>query len=148
MRVYKILAVLTLTAAPLMAQTMPANNAEDLFVQRVQALLDLPRLAADVRDAGVPNSTVWEVLNAMDRAKLPETEQVALLTAERDAAREHGPVDNFGAFVQTRLAAGDRGQVLAKAIRAEHARGRNGSKVRQQINNSRQNSRESKPDHN
>lgn len=149
MRAYGILTTLTLVAAPLMAQAMPASNAEDVFVQRVQALLDLPRLAAELRDTGIPDSTVRNVLWSMDNAKMPETEQVAALTTERDAAREHGPTDNFGAFVQTRLAAGDRGQVLAKAIRAEHTRGRNGSKMRQQMNNSRQNSHapKSTPDH-
>ena len=146
MRVTRILTALALVATPIAAQAVPASNAEDVFVRRLQALLDLPRRTAELRDTGVPDSTVRNVLWAMDNAKMPETEQVAALTTERDAAREHGPADNFGAFVQSRLAAGDRGQVLAKSIREEHARGRNGSKMRQQMNNSRRNSRDSKPD--
>jgi hypothetical protein len=136
---FKILAALTLVGAPLAAQTVPASNAEDMFVQRLTALLDLPRITADLRDAGIPDSTVQNLLYSMEQAKLPETDQVAMLTVERDAAREHGPTNNFGAFVQSRLAAGDRGQVLAKAIRDEHARGRDGSKIRQEINKSRRN---------
>lgn len=149
MRVYRILTALTLVAAPLMGQAVPSSNAEDVFVQRLQALLDLPRVTAELRDTGVPDSDVRNILNAMNQAKLPEAEQVAALTAERDAAREHGPADNFGAFVQRRLAAGDRGQVLARAIRDEHARNKHGSKIRRQNDNERRNPRapESKPDH-
>lgn len=124
MRFYTMLATLTLAATPVMAQSVPASNAEDVFVQRLTALMDLPKLAADLRDAGVPDSTVRSVLTSMDAANLKETEQVAALTTERDEARAHGPANNFGAFVQRRLAAGDRGQVLAKSIRGAHlARG-------------------------
>jgi hypothetical protein len=44
-----------------------------------------------------------------------------LFETENKAIREHGPVDNFGAFVQRRLDEGLRGRDLADAIRAEHA---------------------------
>jgi hypothetical protein len=124
MRVLKIVAALTLVAVPLAAQTVPQSNAEDQFVQRLQALFDLPRITASLRDVGVPDSTVRSLLYAMDDAKLPEPQEVAALTVARDAAQQNGPANNFGAFVQRRLAAGDRGQVLAKAIRAEHLRQR------------------------
>ena len=125
MKAERILIALALVATPIAAQTVPASNAEDVFVQRLTALMALPKLTADLRDAGVADSTLRNVLSAMEGADLKETEQVAALTTERDAARASGQADNFGAFVQRRLAAGDRGQVLAKSIRSAHlARGR------------------------
>jgi hypothetical protein len=136
MRVLKIVAALTLVAAPLAAQTVPQSNAEDQFVQRLQALFDLPRITASLRDVGVPDSTVRNLLYAMEDAKLPETQQLAALTVERDAAQQNGPANNFGAFVQRRLAAGDRGQVLAKAIRAEHMRQRAIPTYKEQLSDS------------
>ncbi|MDP1660923.1 MAG: hypothetical protein Q8L55_03325, partial [Phycisphaerales bacterium] len=47
---------------------------------------------------------------------------MADMTKEHSRAiDEHGPTDNFGAFVQGKLDQGLRGQALSDAIRAEHA---------------------------
>lgn len=125
MQVYRIFTALTLVAMPLASQTVTNSNADDAFVRRLQAMMELPRLTASLRDIGVADTTIRSVLNAMQRANLPEPEQVTLLSTERDAARAYGPSRNFGAFVQGQLAAGLRGRELAAAIRREHARRRN-----------------------
>lgn len=71
----------------------------------------------------------------MEAKKVPAHEARQVIDEERVARRDHRPVDNFGAFVQSRLQAGLRGQELAAAIRAEHAargkgKGKAGNKAR------------------
>jgi hypothetical protein len=81
----------------------------------------LPVSAAAARNEGVPDAEVRAVLDAIRGANVPAHEARAILDTARAVRRQHGPVDNFGAFVQTKLAAGLRGRQLAAAIRTEHA---------------------------
>jgi hypothetical protein len=83
--------------------------------------VELPVSAAQARTEGVPGDEVRAVLDAMRRASVPAHDARTVLDDARSARREHGPLDNFGAFVQARLDAGLRGRDLAAAIRAEHA---------------------------
>jgi hypothetical protein len=120
------LAVLTgaLLAAPLAAQQQP-DSTTIKAQERIAAILGIPRRADEIRRTGVPDSTLRGVLDILVKERVPAKEAEAILVAERDAAAEHGPTDNFGAFVQAQLASGKRGQELAAAIRAEHqARGK------------------------
>lgn len=111
-------------AVPLAAQQVP-DSAPTWQRQRIEALLGLPRRADELRRAGAPDSSVRSVLDVLIKQKVPAQEAATILEAERDAVREHGPTDNFGAFVQAQLAAGKRGRELSAAIRAEHeARGK------------------------
>jgi hypothetical protein len=87
---------------------------------RVLAAAELPTSADQVRQEGTPSSALEQVLAAMQAANVPAHEAREVLDEERAAIREHGPVDNFGAFVQQKLDAGLRGRDLAAAIRAEH----------------------------
>ncbi len=65
------------------------------------------------------------MLDVLSKQSVPAEEAAGILEAESKAAAEHGPTDNFGAFVQAQLASGKRGRELAAAIRAEHqARGK------------------------
>jgi hypothetical protein len=80
----------------------------------------LPVIAAEARRAGVPDSDIRAALDAMQRRNVPAAEAHDVLEEERNAARERGPIGNFGAFVQTQLDAGLRGRDLAAAIRVEH----------------------------
>lgn len=91
------------------------------WVAQVIAAAQLPVTVADLRRDGVRDDEIRAVLDAMRGANVPAHDAKTLLDEERDARRQHGPVDNFGAFVQTKLAAGLRGRELAAAIRAEHA---------------------------
>jgi hypothetical protein len=113
-----------LLAAPLAAQQQP-DSMTIKAQERIAAILGIPRRADEARRAGVPDSTLRGVLDILVKERVPAKEAEAILVAERDGAAEHGPTDNFGAFVQAQLAAGKRGQELAAAIRAEHrARGK------------------------
>ncbi len=109
-------AVLLVPAAT-QAQTSEARAAGDRFL----AMLGIPMRAEEIRKAGVPDSSVRSVLDILRAKQLPAKDVEEILITERDAAREHGPTDNFGAFVQSRLDQGLRGRDLAAAIRAEHA---------------------------
>lgn len=95
------------------------------WVTQILAAAQLPVTAAEARQEGVPDNEVRELLDALRTANVPAHEARDVFDEGRKARREHGPVDNFGAFVQSKLAAGLRGRELAAAIRAEHvARGK------------------------
>ena len=112
------------SAVPLAAQPIP-DSVPTWQRQRIEALLGIPRRADELRRAGAPDTSVRSVLDVLLKQKVPAQEAVTILEAERDAVRDHGPTDNFGAFVQSQLAAGKRGRELSAAIRAEHeARGK------------------------
>lgn len=91
------------------------------WIKQVLIAVDLPVSADEARNEGVSNDEIRQVLGAMEAQKVPAHEARQVFDEERAARRDHGPVDNFGAFVQSRLQAGLRGQELAAAIRAEHA---------------------------
>lgn len=113
-RAAAVLAGLFLGAGtPLVAQTPD-------WVTQILTAARLPVVAAEARQEGAA-AEVRAVLDAMARANVPAHEATVVLDSARAVRREHGPTDNFGAFVQAQLAAGKRGQALAAAIRAEHA---------------------------
>ena len=114
-RIAAVLAGLSLGAGtPLVAQTPD-------WVTQILTAARLPVVATGARQEGAAADEVRAVLDAMAKANVPAHEATVVLDTARVVRREHGPTDNFGAFVQAQLAAGKRGQALAAAIRAEHA---------------------------
>jgi hypothetical protein len=110
--------------------------------ERVTQLLiaaDLPVSTARARREGASNAEIRDALDALRSAKVPAHEARQLIDEERDARRRNGPVDNFGAFVQSKLQAGLRGRDLAAAIRAEHAARGKGNAARSKAPPSRGN---------
>jgi hypothetical protein len=99
---------------------LPAQQSD--WVNQLLTAARLPVATAEARREGVASSDIRAVLDAMIRAKVPASEATAVIDTTRVLQREQGPVNNFGAFVQSQLAAGKRGPALAAAIRAEHAR--------------------------
>lgn len=117
-----------LAAAPLAAHAAPAageasERAEDRRTpnERILGALALPLKAQALRKAGVGEGEVKAGLTAAKGKKLAAGDAAELLDEAAKATRDHGPVDNFGAFVQAKLDAGLRGRDLAAAIREEHA---------------------------
>jgi len=115
-----------LLGVPALAQTDGATAAQiDAEVksarERLMRAIRLPETSQEARRAGVPEEDLRNALRAGRERRLPADEMDVILTDEVDAVRENGPIDNFGAFVQARLAEGLRGRDLAAAIRAEHA---------------------------
>jgi len=84
--------------------------------------LRLPALGTEARRAGVADSQVRGLLDALRRRGLPAADAEAVLHEEVTAVRAGAPKANFGAFVHRQLEAGLRGRALAAAIRAEHGR--------------------------
>lgn len=121
MRSLILIALLTGTALPVAAQDSTAASEAQRARERILTALGIPRRAEEIRKAGAPDSSVSTILDILNKKRLPPEEVDEILVAERDAVREHGPTDNFGAFVQARLDQGLRGRELAAAIRAEHA---------------------------
>src|SRR3954469_14986045 len=109
------LSILLLAPAGLAAQQTALTN-------RVNAALGLPLQVDTLRLRGVPEGQTRIVIDEARRRKLSASETHDLLGEANRDARDHGPVNNFGAFVQAQLAAGKRGRALATAIRAEHQR--------------------------
>jgi hypothetical protein len=101
-------------STPVLAQ---ADWVKDLLLAA-----QLPIIALEARNDGVPNSDIGSILEAVRRAGLPSRDAVLILDTVRVLRRDYGPTDNFGAFVQSQLAEGKRGTSLAAAIRAEHVR--------------------------
>lgn len=105
-----------LAVAPAAAQDMNT-------VQRASLLqsLQLPRITQESRLLGVTDRGIRDMFDMARNNHLAVADLTQLLQVENASIREHGPVDNFGAFVQARLNEGLRGNDLAAAIRAEHA---------------------------
>jgi hypothetical protein len=99
----------------------PAFAQQD-WVRDLLLAAQLPIVALEARNEGIPNNDIGAILDAVRRNGLPAREAALILDTVRVVRRDHGPTDNFGAFVQSQLAAGKRGTDLAAAIRAEHAR--------------------------
>jgi hypothetical protein len=111
-----------LLAAALIGWSTPAFAQVPDWVNQVLTAAQLPVAATEARREGIADTELRKVLDALFNAGVPAHDATALIETERQAHRENGPTDNFGAFVQAQLAAGKRGQELAAAIRAEHAR--------------------------
>ncbi len=121
--VYLFAAAAFVAPLGLHGQESTATTAEQVL-GTILGAINLPQIAQEARDAGVADSTLTTVLDEMRDREVPAGEAEDILEQEVEAVRAGGPVDNFGAFVQSQLAAGLRGRDLAQAIRAEHrARG-------------------------
>ena len=127
MRIRRSFQVLALS---LLANSAASAQTPDWVTVLLDAAM-LPVSANAARGEGVPGDEVRAVLEALRGKNVPAHEARGVLDEARNARREHGPVDNFGAFVQSKLDAGLRGRDLAAAIRAEHvARGKGGAAAR------------------
>jgi hypothetical protein len=123
-RIPHLVLVLAAVSSTSLAQrpqrTQPAQRTNELL-----AAAALPVSAAQARREGASNREVRDALRALRENKVPAHEARLVIDEERSARKANGPVDNFGAFVQTKLKAGLRGKDLAAAIKAEHvARGK------------------------
>src|SRR5687767_5788416 len=110
-----------------LAWAAPAGAQLPDWVSDILVAARLPVVADSARREGTANESIRDVLEAMTKSRLPAHEATVILDSARASRREHGPVDNFGAFVQSQLAQGKRGRELAAAIRAEHARAGKGN---------------------
>lgn len=112
------------TTPPAAAPDAPAAPAADARAKRDRLLRAsrLPKEAHECREKGVPDEDMKAALRNAKRKGLKADETSDVTTEQRRAIDEHGPVDNFGAFVQSKLDEGLRGKELAAAIKAEHAK--------------------------
>lgn len=109
-------------ARPASPAAQPASQDAAAKRERLLRAAKLPREAQECRRKGVPDDDMKHALRAA-RGKGLKADEISDITAEqRRAIDDHGPVDNFGAFVQSKLDEGLRGRDLAAAIRAEHAK--------------------------
>jgi hypothetical protein len=125
MRWTLLLAAAVLPWNGLAAQSQPLDSAA---IEALRRVLRLPQTTADARQAGVSDSAIRVVLDQIRRRGVPAGDAQEVVEAETEAVKAGASKDNFGAFVQSQLAAGKRGRELAEAIRAEHARQGHGPK--------------------
>ncbi len=105
-----------------------ADEAEDRGAE-ILAMFELPAAVQELRESGVDEEQVREALRAFREAPAQEDaeerrtragEAAETFRAEAEAAREHGPVENFGQYVRARVHDdGLRGRALAERIREE-----------------------------
>lgn len=103
-----------LAAAPVAAEDSPS------IVSLMQSLR-LPHATREARFLGVGDRDIRDMFDVARDNRFTSGDLVYVLETRNAAIREHGPVDNFGAFVQAKHRQGLRGRDLAAAIRAEHA---------------------------
>lgn len=115
------LAVLTTTVRA-DAQADTTRSGVVTAMESIFGSLGLPEAVTEARQGGVADATIVEVLERMRRTGVSAADAEEILAQEVEVVRAGGPVDNFGAFVQSQLDAGLRGRALADAIRAEHRR--------------------------
>ena len=113
-----VIALFTSLAGPAWADE-PVAVEEPLLLA-----IELPVRAHEIRQHGVEETEIRAAVEAMRVRQVPAAEAAETLEVAESAVEEHGPVDGFGDFVQSKLDEGLRGQDLAAAIRGEHeARG-------------------------
>ena len=129
MRIYGAGFFLVVLAAPLAAQALTTDidirsigTPQVTLADRIDAALALPLRTTELREVGVRDKSIRQLFEVMQARNLPTSEQIDILTAERDAVREGKPHANFAAFVQGRLDAGVRGTSLAREIHNERLR--------------------------
>jgi len=140
MQAYKVVLSLMVVATPLAAQALTTDigirsigTPQVTLADRIDAALTLPLRTVEMREVGIPNKAIRRLLDEMQVRNLPTAEQLDILATETDAVREGKPHADFGAFVQGRLDAGERGASLAQAIQAERLRRTPDSAVIQEI---------------
>jgi hypothetical protein len=82
----------------------------------------LPQTTTEARQRGVPDSSIWSVVDVLRRGQVPAEDAQEVIEREVDATEHGQPAGNFGAFVQEQHRRGLRGRALAAAIHAEQAR--------------------------
>ncbi len=89
--------------------------------------ISLPQAAQAARAAGIPEDEVKAALRAEREAGVDAVSAAESMRRSAKAAREHGVIEGYGAFVKDQLANGKRGKELSEAIAAVHAeRGQGG----------------------
>jgi hypothetical protein len=114
-------AVMAVMVGLLASVPVAAQESGDSVVQAILQAARLPTVTREARSLGVPEKDLQAIFATSRQHRVPAGDLAGLLAVENDAVRQHGPIDNFGAFVQEKLDAGLRGQELAAAIRSEHA---------------------------
>lgn len=124
----------------------PADEETDAKKEALLKAIQLPQVAELARKAGINPEDIKDLLKTAQKDKVPAKEMEEVLDASVKTTDEHGPIDNFGAFVQSKLKEGLRGRDLANAIRQEHAtRGKGKGHAHGRPNNMKED-REDKPD--
>lgn len=106
----------------LVAVPAHAQDSGELSVAELIQAFRLPAATREARQLGVPERDLLDIFRTARERRVSAGSLADLFFEENDAVRKHGPIDNFGAFVQDKLRQGLRGRELAAAIHAEHAR--------------------------
>lgn len=117
----KIRTALPALALALAAGPSAAQLSTDTRLGSILQAIRLPKATQEARVLGVPEPDIRVILDRARAQQLPPAVVTEVMEGSCESMREHGPIDNFGAFVQGKLDQGLRGRELAAAIKAEHA---------------------------
>lgn len=106
------------------AAQAPAAATEDVKAKRERLLkaTQLPKRASEIRGKGMAPADVKEAMEAAKSKRVKAGDMAEVTEEQSKSIDEHGPIDNFGAFVKSKLNEGLRGRDLSAAIKAEHAK--------------------------
>ena len=82
--------------------------------------IDLPAAAQELRDAEIDNADVQTILAAARAKALHPGEARDIFRTSADAVGRKGRIDDYGAFVRSKIESGVTGPDLAQLILAEH----------------------------
>src|SRR5262245_36942705 len=107
-------------AASAMAQTAQQPARQESPTERTAAsaqhrqepvkMTKLPQKAQEVRDKGVPAPEMKQALDAARAKRVKANEMTDLTDTQSKAIDQHGRIENFGSFVQSKLNEGLRGR--------------------------------------
>jgi hypothetical protein len=120
-RITIVVSIAICILAPSAFGQAPAPDARERQ-QRLLKATRLPDRVQAVREKGVPDAEVRDALRAARSKRVHAGDMSDIADEQGKAIDQHGPIENFGAFVQSKLDEGLRGRELAAAIREEHAR--------------------------
>lgn len=90
---------------------------QDALADDILAVIDLPLVAADAREAGIEESEIKEALETTRDSGLSASDASEVVAVEAEQTRKRGVKRGFGRWVRMQVAAGLRGKQLAAKIK-------------------------------
>ncbi len=103
------------------APSAPEVTDKAALADDILAIIALPLVADDAREAGVDAADIVLAIDAVDASGGSPADASAVIAAEADATRKRGPKKGFGLWVRTHVADGKRGEELAALIAKKKA---------------------------
>ncbi|MBA3549384.1 MAG: hypothetical protein H0T76_23160 [Nannocystis sp.] len=110
-------AVKTSLTASASASASITISDKDALNDDILAVIDLPIVAAEAREAGIEETEIKEALDSTRDSGLSASDATEIVATEAEQTRKRGVKKGFGRWVRMQVASGLRGQKLAAKIK-------------------------------